>query len=537
MKENIKFDVRPDGVYAILDNSVEEAKPTRKQLLEMIDEYKISQIDANAVNEILKSSEQRPVMKISDQTNLSQKHEGIVIDVSKDRMAVAINFTPPEFGGGFITVDKILAELKSAGISFGINEGQIESLMQTKESRGYVKSYTVAEGKTPIDGVDGEIIYNFNTENEENHPKILPDGTVDYKQIDYFISVKAGAIVATRTEPAEGESGTDVYSKPVNQKPGKPAPKFSKGKNLYISDDGFDLVAQKSGQLIINGKTLSVSPVLEIKGDVGYETGNINFDGSVNVKGAVVSGFSVNAQGNIEVKGIVEAASLTAVGSINLYGGIQGRFKGRIEAGGDVFTKFAQNARIKCGGNVVSNALLHCNVTCGGSILLDGDNCFIAGGTAEAADEIRAKTIGSHMGTRTEIKVGGNPEISGRLDEVRDEYEDLVFKYKKLSEDYEKVVQMGDVTQLDIKSKSLLLGLISHRTSVKEHAQQLEAELADLVGILRKVKGRIVADIVIHHGVNVTIANSTLALHDDITSCVLRNVNGAIKIEANLGII
>jgi len=535
-KENIKLELKQDGVYALLDNSNEETKPTRKDLLEKIEEYKIAQVDANAVNEIMKSTDERPEIKISNQTDIVEKHESVEVETSKDRMEATITFSPPEFGGSNITSDKVLAELKNSGISYGIDHNEIDDLIKAKDQRSYVKKYVVATGKPPENGVDGEIEFAIDIQSEQNHPKILADGTVDYKQIDYFVSVKVGTILAIRTEPAEGESGMDVFGKPINQKPGKPAPKFTKGKNVYTSDDEIELIAQKSGQLVINGKTLSISPVLEIKGDVGYETGNISFDGSVNVQGAVVSGFSIEAQGNIEVKGIVEAASLKATGAINLYGGIQGRFKGRIEAGSDVFTKFAQNARIIAGGNVVSNFLLHCNTTCKGSILLDGDNCFIAGGTAEAGDEIRAKTIGSHMGTRTDISVGGNPELSGRFEQVRDEYEFLKKKYKKLTKDYELIVETGDVTQLDVKRKSLLLSLINHRTSVKEEALQLEEELTALVGSLRKSKGRIIAEIVMHHGVNVAISNSSLQLHDDITASVLRNVNGAVKIEPNTGI-
>ena len=534
-KDKIKIELKSDGVYAIVDNSDEGAKPTPKDLLEIIKEYKIEQIDHNAINDIFKSTESTVEQKISPMTTLATKDEAVTVESSKSRMEGYIIFSPPEFGGKLLTEEEILAEIKKAGISVGIKEELIAEIVKAKQHKDYINSYTVAEGKEPIHGADGELLYNFDTSGEHNHPKILADGTVDYKQIDYFISVKAGTVLAVRTEPTEGESGSDVFGQPVSQKPGKPAPKFSKGKNTYISDDEVELIAQTSGQLVISGKTISVSPVLEIKGDVGYETGNIDFDGSVNIQGAVISGFSVEALGNIEVKGIVEASSLTAKGAINLYGGIQGRFKGRVVAAGNVFTKFAQNARIIAGGNITSNALLHCNIDCKGSILLEGDNCFIVGGTTFAGDEIRAKTIGSYMGTRTEVKVGGNPELSGRYDQVKMEYEELKKKFKKLNDDYEKIVQSGDVTKLDVKRKGILLQLINHRNAVKEEALALEKELTELVGSLRKSKGRIVAEKVIHHGSFVTISNASLQLHDDITVSVLKNVNGNVRAEPYIG--
>ena len=54
-------------------------------------------------------------------------------------------------------------------------------------------------------------------------------------------------------------------------------------------------------------------PVLEISGDVGPATGNINFVGSM-VKGNVKSGFVITADGDVEVYGIVEAAKVEAGG-------------------------------------------------------------------------------------------------------------------------------------------------------------------------------------------------------------------------------
>ena len=539
-KENLKFNIKEDGIYVAIDNSEagsdDGARVSRKDLLEKIEEYKITQVDFEAINEIFKSEETFIETKISPMTNIAVKDEAVTVEASRDKMEATIAFTMPEFGGVYLTTEKIISELNKFGVNFGINEEEIGKIVSRGPNKRFGHKYTVAVGLSPTNGKDGQLIYNVDITGEANHPKILADGTVDYKQIDYFTPIKAGEQLAYRINATDGEPGCDVFGRPVQQKPGKPAPKLSRGKNVYISEDEMELIAQTSGQLVVSGKTLSISPVLDIRGDVGYETGNINFDGSVNVAGSVISGFSVEALGNIEVKGVVEAATLKAEGAINLYGGIQGRFKGRIESGGQVFTKFAQNARIIAEGNIVSNALLHCNITSNGSVILEGDNGYIAGGTVFAAQEIRAKTIGSYMGVRTEVKVGGNLEIAGRYDQVKKEYEELKLKYRKLNQDYEKIVQSGDVTQLDVKHKSLLLQLINHRNSVKEQALKIEGELSEIVGAMRMAKGRVVAEKVIHHGVIVSISNATLHLYDDITASMLRNINGVIKAEPNTGI-
>ena len=535
-KDKIKFEKRTDGLYVILDNSDEAAKPSRKDLLEMIGEFQVDQVDINIINDIFKSTDAIVDRKISDRTDMVTKDESVMLEVVKDRLECRASFSAPEFGGKYLTSEQILTEIKKFGVNTGINPEAIAEVAALKDEKHYNHSYLVAEGVAPIDGEDGEVQYAFDVSEEASHPKILADGTVDYKQIDYFVSVRVSTVLATRTEPGEGTPGKDVFGHPVTQKPGRGAPKFVRAKGVYISEDELELIAQTSGQLVVNGKTISVSPLLEIKGDVGYETGNINFDGSVNVTGAVISGFKIEAAGNIEVKGVVEASTLKAGGSINLYGGVQGRSKGRIIAEGDVFCKFAQNAKLVAGGNIVSNSLLHCESECKGSIKLEGDNCFIAGGSATAGKEIRAKTIGSPMGTQTNLKVDGDPDVSDRFTETKKEYDELRAKYTKLNDDYERIIKSGDVTRLDVKHKSLLLQLINYRSSVKDQAIAMEKELTELMASMRLNKGRIVAEKIIHHGVEVQISNATKRLVDDITACVLRNSNGKITSEPNLGV-
>jgi len=533
-KDKIKFERRADGMYVILDNSDQSNKPTRRELLEMIGDNQATQVNSDVINDIFKAQEMIVERKISDRTDMVTKDEAVSFEVTKDRLECRASFSSPEFGGNYFSAEQLIAEMKKFGINHGVVDSTVNELAELQGEKSYTQPHVVAQGTPPVNGIDGELVYLFEMDSENSHPKILADGSVDYKQVDYFTSVKENTVLATRSEAGEGEPGKDVFGQPITQKPGRGASKFVRAKGVNISDDELRLTAAISGQIVINGKTISITPVLDVKGDVGYETGNIKFDGSVNVKGAVITGFSIEAAGNIEIKGIVEAASLKSGGSINLYGGVQGRFKGRVVADGDVFMKFAQNARIIAGGNVVSNSLLHCDTECKGSILLEGDNCFIAGGTATAGIEIRAKTIGSYMGTRTDLKVISDPKISDHYDDLKRDYDELRAKYNKVNDDYERIVKTGDVTKLDTKHKSLLLQLINHRNSIKTQALAMEKELSELLGSIRKTKGRIIAEKVVYHGVSVTVSNATMMLNDEVTASVFKNVNGQIKAEPNI---
>ena len=78
-----------------------------------------------------------------------------------------------------------------------------------------------------------------------------------------------------------------------------------------------------------------VSNQYEVPADVGASTGDIDYDGSVVVKGNVLTGYTIKATGDIIVNGVVEGAKLVTAGKIVLKRGIQGKGQASLEAGGD----------------------------------------------------------------------------------------------------------------------------------------------------------------------------------------------------------
>jgi len=530
----LKIEAKEDGVYAIIDNSADnslEPKITRKDLLEAIEKHRVTGIDFEAVNAIFKSDEPLIEKKISEIVVSNARAELCSIDADKDRMNGFVKFAAPEFGGKHLTFDEIMTLIRNYGITFGINEAEVRKLADAKGEKDYSDRILIAQGAPSKNGIDGKLVYNFDASGEQTTPKILKDGTVDYKQVDYFQSVAKGQVLATRTDPDTGSAGTTIFGRPLSFRPGKLAPRFNRGKGTTISDDEKTLSAETSGQLVYSNGNISVSNTLDIKGNVDYETGNIDFDGSVMIKGNVVSGFSVKAAGNIEVRGVVEAATITAIGAVNLFGGVQGGDKAEI-SGGDVFTKFAQNAKINSKGNVVSNSLMHCEVTCGGSVLLEGDNCNIVGGSVYAADEIRARTIGSPMATKTTIKAGNSPDMMSRFEELRSLYEDGRKSYNQLTEAYESIMKTGNVDTFDDRRKAMLHKLINNRATLREQLVEYESELKQLATVMKRTGGKVTAEKVCHYGVTVSVGNATLILNDDVTVSNFINEDGQVRVRA-----
>ena len=57
----------------------------------------------------------------------------------------------------------------------------------------------------------------------------------------------------------------------------------------------------KNGAVNYVGDSIAVYDVMEVKGDVDFNIGNIDFNGYVNIKGTIEENFSVKARDDIEI--------------------------------------------------------------------------------------------------------------------------------------------------------------------------------------------------------------------------------------------
>src|SRR5690606_37538626 len=98
---------------------------------------------------------------------------------------------------------------------------------------------------------------------------------------------------------------------------------------------------------------LSVQPVVEVKGNIDFETGSMNATTDVLVRGNIQDGFHVHTTRNLSVNGFIEGAEVKAAGDVQVRGGIAGKNKGTVEAGGQIIAKFCNEANLKAQGDIV----------------------------------------------------------------------------------------------------------------------------------------------------------------------------------------
>jgi len=294
----------------------------------------------------------------------------------------------------------------------------VEEINRIFDEYVFERVVLIAEGKPKKDGANSKVKYFFKTDIYE-HLKEDDTGRVDFKEINLIQQVKKGEVVAELVPPEKGTDGITVMGEIVKAKDGSPV-NLPVGLNTEISENNSNqLTAAIDGSVTLKRNKVSVDPVVVIDGDIDYSTGNVNYKGTVFVKGDIKAGFTVKSEGDVTVNGVVEDAVIEAEGSVVLKSGFVGRGTGRITSGGDVILPFAENQHIYSGKNViVSDALLHCTIEADGKVTVSGDKSVI-GGSIFARESIEVQSAGSQTYTKTVLSVGVKREIREKMEQLK----------------------------------------------------------------------------------------------------------------------
>lgn len=337
--------------------------------------------------------------------NCPSLSEDYKLTIAEDNMSATIRFIAPSEGGRLLTLEGLVKDLRIRKIMFGI---QVQNLQEFIAEREYCKDILVAKGKEPVQGKDAYIEYAFNTDTHIR-PTIREDGSVDFFNLNTINHCKNGQVLATIIPEVQGQNGRNILGAEIEARVVKPTV-FHFGRNISVSEDNLRLISMVDGHVTLVEDKVFVSDVLEVE-NVDNSTGNIEYEGSIQINGNVISNFEVHAKGNVIVNGVVEGAIIEAGGDIIIARGMNGMGKGRLQAGGNIIAKFLENAEAHAEGYIQTESILHSNVTSENYIEVDGKHGFITGGHVIAAERLAVKTLGSEMGASTVIEVGANPKL------------------------------------------------------------------------------------------------------------------------------
>lgn len=446
---------------------------------------------------------------------------------SLDKMKITCKFTPPSEKGSLLNEQDIRAELQSFGVKFGVDDAAISDFLS---NHIYNTEYVFAAGQPVRHGTDARIEYFFNT-NPSLKPKHNEDGSVDYHDLNTICAVAKGDLLA-RLHPADlGDPGQDVFGKSI-------APRNVKkrileyGNNITISEDGTEIYSDVTGHVTLTAGKVFVSDVYEVPADVDSSTGDINYDGSVHIRGSVRGGFTVIAKDNIVVDGSVEDAMLQAGGDIIVRCGIQGMQRGMLDAQGNVITKYVENAKVFAGGYVETGSIIYSEVGAGEDVIVAEHKGFINGGVIRAGGKVEANSIGSAMGSKTTIEVGMPPEKKERYTNLQKEMESCMQelnRIKPVMDKYKEFLAAGK--ELDAKNRMYYNKLLQTTLSMKQQIAENQKEFEGLQQeMLNGKHAKVSVRKDIFPGTVVSISDASLTVKEKRAFCCLERKDGEIVI-------
>jgi uncharacterized protein (DUF342 family) len=455
-------------------------------------------------------------------------NETFSVDISLDKMQATARFYAPSEGGNRTNRDEIMLTLTRRGVTKGIKEEAIDAFLQNPR---YCTDIIIAEGQEAKQGKNAHVEYFFDTA-PNTKPTLLEDGSVDFFHLHNIVHCHAGQLLASLTPEDKGGAGYNVLGevlKPVEVR----GHTFKKGNNITISEDKLSVTADVDGHVTLVNNVIVVANVYQVE-DVSSATGNIDFEGSVVVRGNVLSNYVVKAKGNIEVEGVVEGATLESGGDIILRRGMKGMGRGLLKAKGNVISQFIENAKVEAGGNVSTDAILHSMINAGHEISVTSKKGFITGGRVCAGKMVQVKTLGSQMGSDTIVEVGVDPSTKHRIQHLQKHINELNKEIKAaqpiLNSMAQKIAQGVKLSPDQVKYVQSL------SAENKERTAELEAAMEELDTLQEKHENIIAASVVVtgdvYAGTMITIGDTSMTVQTSMSYCRFVSRGGEVKMTA-----
>lgn len=290
-------------------------------------------------------------------------------------------------------------------------------------------------------------------------------------------TVKAGDLIGEYVPEVPPQSGLDVYGKPIEGM--RSIINFELGPNVKFGDDGKRIYATCDGMVRVTRQTVSVVELVQVNGDVDFSSGNVDVPTDVLITGNVAETFFARSPKSITVKGTVEAALVEAGTHVIIAGGVAGKNKAVIRAGGELQAKFLGDAEIEAGSDViVTKEILNCRIQTRGRLLVPRGP--IVGGSAYAREGMDVLTLGNDVDLPTEIAVGILPSAIVKVAELSQ----IIKKRKEAAAKIRATVQplLAQLKRLNPQQREKATELMYEADRLDEEASALKKKQDEVLG-------------------------------------------------------
>ncbi len=360
-----------------------------------------------------------PLINISQKGSVEQRTLSIdkLIKVTLNRMqaVLCLKPTPPDLP--FPDQDTLLQVLDEEKISFGRLPHATGQCLENAIKEQRPQHAVIALGTLPIKGNDAWL--RFEMDIGPLPGKVMGNGEIDFRERNMFIGVSKNQLIAVKIPPTAGIPGKDIFGAAVAQEPGKDI-------SLNVTDDAAydeatgEIRATRSGVLTkVSDGSVKVCSRQVIAQDVDFQTGNINSNDSVEIKGSIKPKFKVNALGDILITGTIEEKALVKSDSnVVVKVGLIGELSD-IHAKGDIDIYIVEHGRIYAVGSIIlRKSAYFCRMHADGNIHCDSSSRVVHSQVV-AAGSITTGTVGSDSADPSLIAAAVSPEQLQRYFEMK----------------------------------------------------------------------------------------------------------------------
>lgn len=455
----------------------------------------------NAIHAVLKN---HPKIAISEFQNLKNAitetdkaieigylKDDIEVTISNDKMKayIKLNFSDDEFE---LIKESLSQKISDVLTKENVVAGIKQHILDRKDLPTNQK-ILIAEGIEPKTGEDAKISYY---QTSEKKPKLKKDGKVNHYELNLIDNVKKGDWLGEKILATEGKAGKNVTGELIPGKTGRDYNlkfDFKSVEKIKKENENKEiLIAKVNGAVIFKNNKISVDNHLIINEDVGYSTGNINFDGHVTINGTIKDNFEIIATKNITINSKIGLGAVKHIesveGDILIKGGVNGKNVAKIIAGHNIYTKYSNEAHMIAENNIYIGLYAKDSTLRAKNILLDKTNGRIIGGDVQAKYKIETQSIGNKYEKLTNVQVQGfdRETLSNKLKALKISFERVLSRGNKLKRKLE-IFEINK-SKLDEKALNSYRALMVKYDSIVDEINSINLKIKELEEKL-KTKG------------------------------------------------
>lgn len=533
---SLTIDPVGDEITALYEPSNEDSRPSLENIHNLLVEagFGEAELDQQAIIDFS--------IEIQTSNNVVNKVLGKIhdaqfaLDVADDLMSAQLSLKPAR-GGKSITTE-VNDELRALDIRFGIDHAALDAAIAV----GICDKLTIARGDMPINGTMArfDILFHAKSRKDMDDNKAI----IKLSDLGNILLVEAGEQLMRRTPSIKGRNGFNIKGEiiPPAPLPDMPYTPDLTGTKISEADPNL-LVSICAGQpkQVKNG--VIVNPIIEVE-DVDLSTGNINFDGTINVTGDIKAGMRVNVTGDVFVNGVIEAAEIIAGHDVNVKHGIIGKSDNKshsqqivgndsahIRCGGSVRAQFIENAKIEADESIeVEQSILQSDLVAGNQVVVgktSNDRSHIIGGRIQATQLVKTGSLGSSTGVKTIVQVGIDPYLNQEIIDKEKVYQ------KKMAE-LDSIIKLLNLCKANDTKKfppEVIQKAESTHQQLVDEIGILHLELMELSEKLELVEhAKIVVGTVIFGGAHLFIGKQSWSILEEQRACTVLLDQGKIAI-------